>query len=317
MTLKPAPVAPASPGLLRMHDLCLFHTAANYDLRHKSERLRSNSDLELFFFRTVSALSPDLFIEAGAKDAGSSRRARRRLPHARVVAFEANPYTHRRFRAANDVPELRVEYHHLALSDAPGTIRFNVRRRADGRPSADGQGSLSQRDDYAEGYKAVDVQCTTLDTFFAQSEHSHCALWIDVEGASEQVLAGAQTILSGTAVAIIEVQDQIYWRTQTWLFDDVLRCFHQAGMVPIARDFQSRYQYNVVFVRESALDDHKVRAALAQYYSDCGMGPSAAHNTTLGLISEQTVRKFGKLRRDPVQFVRDSQLFKRYFVNRK
>jgi FkbM family methyltransferase len=257
--------------VLRMYDLWLLDTAASYDLRDKSERARSTQELERLFFRVVEVFSPELFIEAGAKDAGASRRARECLERARIVAFEANPYTYRRFKKRNARSGAEVEYLHQALSDAPGTATFHVMETPEGRPSADGQGSLIRRQNDARGEKKVRVPCTTLDEFFAEHEYQSCALWIDVEGASRQVLSGGREVLRKASVAMIEVEDQSYW-TEQWLVFDVLRAFFEAGMVPVARDYQSRHQYNVIFVRDALLSDHRVRAELAMHRSGARRG---------------------------------------------
>jgi FkbM family methyltransferase len=278
---------PTTADLLRMYDLSLLDAAAAYDLRQASERARSTQELERLFFRLVEILAPQLFIEAGAKDAGSSRRARECLENARIVAFEANPYTYRRFKKRNKRSGARVEYLHKALSDAPGTATFHVMQTPDGRPSADGQGSLIRREDDARGEVEVSVPCTTLDEFFADHAYETCALWIDVEGASRQVLRGGREVLSTASVAIIEVEDRRFW-TEQWLAFDVLRAFFEVEMVPVARDFQSRHQYNVVFVRDALLSDHRVRAELAMHRSGAshGDGRSASARPNGGYIPD-------------------------------
>ena len=72
---------------------------------------RGSGDVVL---RRCGELAPDLFIEAGAKDACASRRFREGLPDARVVAFEANPFTFKRFKKKIDYPAEGVEYVHRA-----------------------------------------------------------------------------------------------------------------------------------------------------------------------------------------------------------
>lgn len=303
---------------LRGYELQMLATAAAYDLRQRVERARSTADLEALFFGLVGALRPSLFIEAGAKDAGASRRARACCPDARIVAFEANPRTHRRFRSVNADPALQVEYLNIALTDRPGKVMFNVRRTEDGRLRADGQGSLLQRPDYAPGYQPVEVEATTLDAFFARIDEGICALWIDVEGASQQVLGGAHATLAKAAVLFVEVEDYPYWQQQ-WLMPDVARCLYEAGLVPVARDYQTELQYNVVFLRESLIDDWRFRAPFQAYRSAIARPtrtdeprpaapaptPSA---TVLPAALERWRRKARKLAADPRQFCADSSL---------
>jgi hypothetical protein len=50
-------------------------------------------------------------------------------------------------------------------------------------------------------------------------------------------------------VVYIEVENRPIWDAQ-WLDVDVLRYFAEIGMVPIMRDLQRDFQYNLVFVSE-------------------------------------------------------------------
>lgn len=237
--------------------------ALRYTLPHKEERVRSTADLEELFFALVSAFEPQLFVEAGAKDAASSLRARGALPDARVVAFEANPHTHRRFARKHAYASMHVEYLHLALSDQAGTARFFVRTAPDGKPSADGQASLfTQLND--DKHHEVSVPATTLETFFGDHPFDRCALWIDVEGANRLVLEGGRSLLSRASVVMIEVEDRPKWSDQ-WLVADTERFLRQHGLVPVGRDFQARHQYNLIFVRDRLLKHQACQQRLAEF----------------------------------------------------
>lgn len=254
--------------LLTMYDLSLLSNAPNYDLRERSERQRSVRDLEKLFFLAVKFRQPELFIEAGAKDARTSRRARQHLEDARIVAFEANPFVHERFRARNQRPEHRIEYHHLALSDGPGEVSFNVRKAPDGTPLADGRGSLKEMAAYEHGTESVTVEATSLDRYFADWNGSGCALWIDVEGAAEQVLTGGARILSRADLVFIEVEDRDMWVWgPAWTTHDVIDHLFDRGLVPVARDYQARFQYNVLFASPTMLQDYRFRTYLALHNS--------------------------------------------------
>jgi FkbM family methyltransferase len=260
--------------LLDLYDLNMLTNAANYDLREKSERKRSVRDLERLFFQAVRAAQPDLFVEAGAKDAGASRRARTILDEARIVAFEANPYVHQQFAARNADQSHRVEYRHLALSDAPGRVTFHVRRSPDGEPKADGRGSLKKRVGDDHGHEQVEVEATTLDAYFTDSDITTCALWVDVEGAADKVLSGARDLLSRAAVVFIEVEHRGDWVWgPAWTVDDVSAYLFDLGLVAVARDYQTRHQYNVVYVSAPLLHDHRVRSRLAIHRSAALRGP--------------------------------------------
>lgn len=261
------PRADRRAEILIGRDLAMMATACKYNLADKAEGQRSVRDLSRLFFHLAKSLGVDLFIEAGAKDAESSRQARRMLSPKRVVAFEANPFVHQRFAKANRIAS--VEYEHLALTDKPGTVTFNVRRAQDGTPLADGQASLLKRaDESATGFVEVAVKATTLDAYFRGYDFERAALWIDVEGASHAVLSGGCSVLDKAAVVIIEVEDRRYWGEDQWLRPDVLSFLYDRGLVPVARDFQSRYLYNIVLVRSDLLETvDRVRWAITLFSS--------------------------------------------------
>lgn len=269
------PGAALDPGLrehlLQAYDLAMLANATNYDLRQRPERRRSARDLAALFHRAVRAAGCDLFVEAGAKEADASRHARRYLDDsARVVAFEGNPYVHERFRADNTEGDHPIEYRHLALSDAPGEVTFHLRRGRDGRPLADGRASLRtlQDEDHQHGYAEVVVEATTLDDFFEVSEVDSCALWVDVEGAAEEVLTGGHQLLSKTDALLIEVEELEEWKWgPAWTVTDVCDHLFDYGLIPVARDYQARYQYNILFVSSRLLHDHYFRGRLAVFRS--------------------------------------------------
>jgi FkbM family methyltransferase len=266
-TTSPDATDMVKSNFLRAADLAMLASASNYDVESKEDRARSSEDLTRLFFRASSALGVDLFIEAGAKDASSSRRARRLLDPKRVVAFEANPYTYKRFAAQN--ADCGVEYVHLALSNEPGPVTFNVLRNDEGRPRADGQSSILRRQtELGKGFIEATVDAVTLDDFFRDHEFESAALWVDVEGATHLVLSGAKRMLvGGVAIAIVEVEDRRFWGAEQWLHEDVISFMYDCGFSPVARDFQSRYQYNVVFVRSDLLTLDRLRWAITRFNS--------------------------------------------------
>jgi FkbM family methyltransferase len=257
-----------SDEALRLHDLRLLATVTSYDLRDRQERRRSARDLAQLFLRLCESIEPDLMVEAGANSARTSRRVKRRVGTARVVAFEANPYTFERYRLDNP-PESGIEYLHLALGDRSGQVRLNVRRTEDGAPRADGHGSLMERpDDYEHDFESVTVPATNLDEFFGSGTYRRCALWVDVEGAASSVLLGGRELLASTQVVMIEVEDRQYWKG-AWRAPEVMRFLADRDLIPIARDFEYRHQYNLVLVRRELLDHDLVRLRLSQYLSAC------------------------------------------------
>lgn len=215
------------------------------------------------FFSLVEVTGVERFVEAGAKDAGASRRAATGLGIADVVAFEANPYTHRRF--VDTVSDDGIDYRHRALSETAGEMVFLVRLDDAGKPMADGQGSLLVRPDHVPGYEPVPVTAERLDRALGDDSEPRTAMWVDVEGASAQVLRGAVGMLGTVNVVMIEVESDRRWDEQEWIDHDVVEFFSSVGLRPVARDRQSRLQYNIVFAR---LEDPRVTSAVDRWRTD-------------------------------------------------
>lgn len=282
----------ARPLEIRLQSLGLLASASNYDFALDGERRRSARDLARLFHYLVKLLQPDLFIEAGAKDALASCRARTNMTGGRVVAFEANPYTHKRFSAKPRVAKANIEYLHLALSDQVGEVSFHVLANDKGQPSADGQGSLRRRVVEDRKEIQVTVRSTTLDTFFAKHAFERAAMWVDVEGALEMVLTGGSEVLRKVQLMIVEVEDQPVWSGQ-WLAKDTMSYLYEHGLVPIARDYQSRYLYNIVFARQDSLESPHLRHALSTYHSQSAHRhePRDEEPSVLGRLARRVVAR--------------------------
>lgn len=257
-------------SLIDTLDIGMFSVAQSYDLSRKEERQRSVSNLENLFFRTIRELKPDVFIEAGAKDGGTSRRARTYLPDAKITAFEANPYTYERFAPSFKDKSDGVTYLHRALSDADGQVTFNVRVFG-GKPSADGQGSMLKSQEATADSKAVTVAASRLDSHFKPASFDRCAIWMDVEGAYEMVLKGGKGILNKIDALFIEVEDRSTKQGQ-WLAGNVMDYLADFDLMPLARDFQTRYQYNVLFLNRRNLRNDRVRLFFAEFLSAARFG---------------------------------------------
>jgi len=249
--------------LVNTFDCSYSFLASNYDLSKKSERLRSVKNLEKLFFRIIADISPDLFLEAGAKDARTSIRARRHLPNSRIIAFEANPYTFNRYSKVLNSKNLGIEYLHLALSNKQKFIDFNV-PLVDGFPSTAGHGSILESDSAS---KVESVKAVRLDQFFSYSSFSSAAIWMDVEGATKQVLLGSENILYKVDALFIEVEDSKFWNGQ-WLAKDVFRMLYKYNFIPLARDFQSRYQYNIIFIKKDLYWRARIRYFFTMFASE-------------------------------------------------
>ena len=164
-----------------------------------------------------------------------------------------------------------IDYRNFALCERQGTVTLNVRKTEEGKPLADKQATLIKRTDYEPGYVEVTVPATTLDDVVIEFKAESCTMWIDVEGSQNSVLTGGRDALKKAAMVFIEVEDKESWPSQ-WVKSDVDMFLFDAGLVPVARDFQGRFQHNVLFWREALLREGYYRRILAEYFSRIGKG---------------------------------------------
>ncbi|MFN4058378.1 MAG: FkbM family methyltransferase [Roseinatronobacter sp.] len=246
----------------------LARDAVWFDLDTQSHRRASARVLKRLFFNLARALGSDVFAEAGAMDARYSVRARKVLPKAQIIAFEANPHNHAAFSVTPEMADARVDYRLTALSDHDGPQRFKVLVWENGRErrKVSGRSSLMEREaGRAARYEEVEVPGTTLDTALGPLP-GRVALKVDVEGAAEPVLRGAAQTLARTDLVVIEVETRAFWQGQ-WLHLDVCAHLMAAGLIPVARDFEFPNQFNLVFLSPRALGQAGVLEALERYHS--------------------------------------------------
>jgi len=241
-----------------MYDQHLRLLAAHYS---NMDDGRSNSAAYVAnYFHELTALTkPALFVEAGAYKGEASRRVKRDQPSCRVVAFEANPYNYERYAEELGFVAAGIEYHNLAVTDAAGPVIFHLRSSADGEGlrKVTGNSSLLRRLHADTEYESLTVDGVMLDDFFVNDAQEPVCLWVDVEGASAQVLRGATKLLQRTELVLIEVEEKPMWEGQ-WCSIDVIEFFLDAGFVPLTRDAEYNQQYNVIFVREDVYERPEV-----------------------------------------------------------
>ena len=201
----------------------------------------------------TEALKPAVVAEVGAHEAAFSRALARRLPDARVIAFEAHPRVHAKWSAA--CAGAGVDYRNACVSDANGTASFKAPLRGDGSERLF-MGSLLE-DSQSEGFREYQVETVTLDGALGADAGRPNVLWIDVEGAAGQVLAGARATLKASLAVYVEVETRARWRGQVQA-PELTAVLSDCGLRPVLRDIQRaagerEWQYNVLFLRDELL----------------------------------------------------------------
>ncbi len=214
--------------------------------RSGRERSEIDARVEAFFRHVCEAVDPTVSLEIGAHAAEFSRWARRSFPDARCIAVEANPYVHERHRER--LTRAGVDYRHAAASTSPGTVSLHIPTEVHGiaRQRTSRMASLALHSK-SGGHEVVEVPAVPVDDLAEVGDTDRVVAWVDVEGATGQVLPGGATVLARAAAVFIEVESTPTWEGQ-WLDADVAAYFEGLGKIPVLRDIQRPHQYNVVFL---------------------------------------------------------------------
>jgi len=242
-----APASAPEAAADRAQYLAFSRTWAAMARQSGIPRPEQQARLVRYFRRLCRRVDPALVLEIGAHEASFSQWAARKLPDARVIAFEANPYVHEKYAA--ELAETRVDYRHLAVGPVTGEIQLNLPTDVAGRERelANHMASLGIHKETVDQIE-VTVPSVRLDEFVELAEGERAVAWIDVEGASGVVLECGSEVFNRIDAVHIEVERETTWEGQ-WLDTDVAVFLKQHGLVPVARDLARTFQHNVVFAR--------------------------------------------------------------------
>ena len=233
-------------------DTILGNRAVGVELRR---RRKITDRLDALFDQLTLAARPTTVVEVGAFEAAYSQRMRKALPDAEVLAFEANPRVAEKF--IDQVNSTGVVYRHLAIGRETGTATIHIPEVIAGTdmPYANRMGSLNVVGTRDSRTVPVEVPITTLDAAVPLQPLERVVLWIDVEGAVDQVLSGAAAVLEATEVMVCEMETSPIWTGQV-LAGELRQRLEAAGFVMIARDCQKSFQYNAILARREVLNAH-------------------------------------------------------------
>ena len=218
----------------------------------------SNSHFVELFLSVCCELPITACFEVGAFEASFSKEMKRRRPELAVYAFEANTEVFRRFRQT--MPE-GVAYLNEAIGSEEGMCTFHIPVAVTGRRGQvvrPRRGNIRTSSLHAQSsvdvqYESISCKCSTLDAWQARVGWPASAVWIDVEGAAQDVLSGAtEALRSGVQCVAIELEKRSFWVNQ-WLAPDVTGFMGELDFVPLARDMETDWQYNQIFMRKSAI----------------------------------------------------------------
>lgn len=222
-----------------------------YTLMEKREKT-----LRELFDAICGICKPSIVCDVGAFNGDESFRFAKALPASLIYAFEASHRNYMQFFVENTRFDALGNFTavHSAVSDRVGTADFHILEAntsvPDWRRAAN---SLLPR---LDGHEAavVTVPCTTLDAYFADraSNEDSFALWIDVEGALDQVLRGGVDVLRRTFIVRAELEWKELWQGQA-LAQQIVHEFERLGFVLLGDTYapDAYAQSDAVFVRRN------------------------------------------------------------------
>lgn len=235
-----------------------------------SDRAPITRLLEDLFDSLIELVQPQTTMEVGAFEADFSRRMKKRFPTAEVLAFEANPRVYEQYAEA--ASSNGVDYRHLAIGAEAGTAHIHIPIHIGDRdmPFVNRMGSLNVIQMQNSEVVSVEVPTQRLDDVCRNISPGPAVLWIDVEGAIDQVLAGAHQTLSRCTMLFCELELSQVWSGQL-LSGEIRSALADSGFLPVARDCQKAFQYNAIFMRSEFLIANPTAQGMIESYIEEAM----------------------------------------------
>jgi len=210
-------------------------------------------------------LEPDLVLDIGSQDGADSKRFRKLLPEAEIVAFEGNPSHYGAMLEDSEIAYKRIRVVHSLVSDTQGKRAFFVQRpMAGARHFNRGTSSLTRREEEGAIAEEILLDSTRIESFLGREypSSSSVALWVDVEGHAYSVLEGMDGAMDRVKLVHVEVETSEMWPKQK-IEADVLRLVESMDLVLLARGADSA-QRDLILAQRSwyQANSRRIRAML-------------------------------------------------------
>jgi FkbM family methyltransferase len=197
-------------------------------------------------------LRPEIVLDVGSMDGSDSRRFRKLLPHAKVVAFEGNPYNYRAMTGDPEIGRVHIRVLNKLVCDDEGERVFFVQRPvASAGHFNRGTSSLTRRNEDGVTTEEVRVDAVRIDSFWSREypAAARVAVWVDVEGHAYTVLEGTRGARDRVKLMHVEVETSEIWPGQK-VEEDVLHLAADMDFIPVARGANA-VQRDVILVSRS------------------------------------------------------------------
>lgn len=206
---------------------------------------RVNKIRNLFFSLSESA---DDLLEIGAHHAEASVRFVRERKGRRAFAFEAINSV---YKDAIDMNmEENVHYFNYAVGNKNGKENFYI-------PNDDHLkvwASTKVRTQNRAQTTSVEVDMITLNKASKLAGAGKTAIWMDVEGAADDVLSGGEDFLRRNVISVYtELESDRSFENSASSISVIARLI-RCGFVPVARDNQFPNAFNALFVKQDVYD---------------------------------------------------------------
>jgi len=220
------------------------------------------------FISILKAQQADCVCDIGSRDGDQSLLFRHLLPHATVIAFEANPINFEAMQANQSLKDSRIELHPWAISDRRGVATFHIADVDYSDPNANRGTSSLLTAEGAKVKKSVTVETHRIDELIL-SDHPDAqkiGLWIDVEGAEYAVLTGSEAISHRIIAINVETTNEGRWEGQR-RFSELQSLLRMHGFVFCGRNFGPGLTEwgDAVFIQDRIAKGMGFRLALCKF----------------------------------------------------
>ncbi|WP_025038570.1 FkbM family methyltransferase [Bradyrhizobium sp. DOA9] len=163
-----------------------------------------------------------VILDIGCNDGRDTQRFLELCPDARVYCFEPDPRAVARFRQNKHLARPNVSLTQIAISDRNGIIDFYPSNGDGDAKEWDLSGSIRKPKHHLSEYEwvrfdaSVPVESRRLDDWSDDAGLSAAVdlIWMDVQGAESDVIAGGQNTLSRTRFIYTEYSDRELYEGQ-------------------------------------------------------------------------------------------------------
>lgn len=204
------------------------------------------------FHALLWLFDPDVILDVGSMDGSDSRKFKKLIPDAEVVAFEGNPINYQAMCADVGLQQLGIRIIQRLVSNQEGSRSFFVQRSTSASAGFNrGTSSAIRRSEQNVETEEIHLDAVRIDSFLTQEYYgiNSVAMWVDVEGYAYEVLEGMRDVQDRISLIHVEVETKEIWLGQK-IEADILALAKSMGFIPVARGAHE-VQRDLILVKES------------------------------------------------------------------